>query len=605
MTPRNADDPPRDPRRALSPGPARRLPALLRPRARAGLRRQPRVGALLLPLLPRAEVDAVEARSRPPQNRAAMAARIETGETGGLSRLRRRRGRRLAQRAALPQAAARLRPARRRAAAAATCRRTQAAAIVCFVIAPAWRRRGVARALLAGALGVVRRARHPRRRRLSVQGRARTATPDRSLPRPGVAVRGGGLRCCARPRLTVMRRRLVAPDLTRRRPQLAGAESRRPVRRVRPPPPRTLPLAAAALPRRALRGCRSPTRACSRSRRGSRRARARRSSCSRRGRRAGRGSTSLANVLAYVPFGFFVALIAAARPSPRARGCSVAVARAPRCRSHWRRCRCSCRRATPASIDLLANTAGSLSARAASPRWRSGSSTRLREAIRDRRERWFLPRTDRRPGPRAARHLARRAGQSRHSAVRHDVRRRRRRQAGLAASVAAAPDVAGGADRGRAQRAAGAGRRPLRRAAGARAPLRRRRGVAADRRRAADQGHRGGAAAEAGGVGALAVAGRVRRRSPSARWRCRWSIFLPRPAQVAICAIALLSSLLSTLLAPELLLARPPLSLFNWGYGHLLNFNGLTRTRADALADRGKRVPVRARRTAATGDEAR
>jgi hypothetical protein len=55
-------------------------------------------------------------------------------------------------------------------------------------------------------------------------------------------------------------------------------------------------------------------------------------------------------------------------------------------------------------------------------------------------------------------------------------------------------------------------------------------------------------------------------------------IFLPRPAQVTACAIALLSSLLSMLLAPELLLARPPLSLFNHGYGHLLNFNGLTRT---------------------------
>jgi VanZ family protein len=55
-------------------------------------------------------------------------------------------------------------------------------------------------------------------------------------------------------------------------------------------------------------------------------------------------------------------------------------------------------------------------------------------------------------------------------------------------------------------------------------------------------------------------------------------IFLPRPAQVAICAIALLSSVLSMLFVPEILLAQPPLSLFNRGYGHLLNFNGLTRT---------------------------
>jgi len=52
---------------------------------------------------------------------------------------------------------------------------------------------------------------------------------------------------------------------------------------------------------------------------------------------------------------------------------------------------------------------------------------------------------------------------------------------------------------------------------------------------------------------------------------------LPRPAQVAICAIALLSSLLTPLLAPDLMFASPPLTLYSWRYGHLLNFNGLTR----------------------------
>lgn len=52
---------------------------------------------------------------------------------------------------------------------------------------------------------------------------------------------------------------------------------------------------------------------------------------------------------------------------------------------------------------------------------------------------------------------------------------------------------------------------------------------------------------------------------------------LPRPAQVAVCAVALLSSLLVPMLAPELMFASPPLTLFNWRYGHLLNFNGLTR----------------------------
>ncbi len=54
------------------------------------------------------------------------------------------------------------------------------------------------------------------------------------------------------------------------------------------------------------------------------------------------------------------------------------------------------------------------------------------------------------------------------------------------------------------------------------------------------------------------------------------TIWLPRPAQLAVASIALLSSLLTTLLAPDLLFARAPLSLFAWSYGHLLHFNGLT-----------------------------
>jgi VanZ family protein len=55
------------------------------------------------------------------------------------------------------------------------------------------------------------------------------------------------------------------------------------------------------------------------------------------------------------------------------------------------------------------------------------------------------------------------------------------------------------------------------------------------------------------------------------------AIGLPRPLQIAICAVALLSSLLTPLLAPELLAARAPLALFEWHYGHLLHYNGLTR----------------------------
>ena len=49
------------------------------------------------------------------------------------------------------------------------------------------------------------------------------------------------------------------------------------------------------------------------------------------------------------------------------------------------------------------------------------------------------------------------------------------------------------------------------------------------------------------------------RRSPSRRSRC-----------CRRCS--------TTLLAPDLLFARAPLSLFSWSYGHLLNFNGLTHT---------------------------
>ena len=56
------------------------------------------------------------------------------------------------------------------------------------------------------------------------------------------------------------------------------------------------------------------------------------------------------------------------------------------------------------------------------------------------------------------------------------------------------------------------------------------------------------------------------------------AILLPRPAQVTICAIALLSSLLAPVFVPDVLQAAAPLTLFNWRYGHLLNFNGLTRS---------------------------
>ena len=54
------------------------------------------------------------------------------------------------------------------------------------------------------------------------------------------------------------------------------------------------------------------------------------------------------------------------------------------------------------------------------------------------------------------------------------------------------------------------------------------------------------------------------------------AVGLPRPVQVALAAIALLSSVLTPLLTPDVLFAHAPLSGFNWSYGQLLNFNGLT-----------------------------
>jgi VanZ family protein len=53
---------------------------------------------------------------------------------------------------------------------------------------------------------------------------------------------------------------------------------------------------------------------------------------------------------------------------------------------------------------------------------------------------------------------------------------------------------------------------------------------------------------------------------------------LPRPAQVGVCGVALLASLGAPMLAPELVASPTPLHLFDWKYGQLLNYNGLTHT---------------------------
>jgi VanZ family protein len=56
------------------------------------------------------------------------------------------------------------------------------------------------------------------------------------------------------------------------------------------------------------------------------------------------------------------------------------------------------------------------------------------------------------------------------------------------------------------------------------------------------------------------------------------ALWLPRPLRTTLCAVALLSSLVAPLLAPDLWQARAPLALFDWPYGQLMNFNGLTHT---------------------------
>jgi VanZ family protein len=54
--------------------------------------------------------------------------------------------------------------------------------------------------------------------------------------------------------------------------------------------------------------------------------------------------------------------------------------------------------------------------------------------------------------------------------------------------------------------------------------------------------------------------------------------WLPRMAKSVIAGIALLSSVMIPFLLPDLVVIRAPLSQFEWGYGQLLNLNGLTRT---------------------------
>ena len=118
----------------------------------------------------------------------------------------------------------------------------------------------------------------------------------------------------------------------------------------------------------------------------------------------------------------------------------------------------------------------------------------------------------------------------------------------------------------------------VRGAADARAAARRRRRAAADRRGGDRQGRRGDHAPQSRRVASTGSRPAWRWALLPARSLLALAIRLPRSAQVTLATIALLSSLLATVFAPDLLFARAPLGLFNGPYGHLLNFNGLTHT---------------------------
>ena len=70
--------------------------------------------------------------------------------------------------------------------------------------------------------------------------------------------------------------------------------------------------------------------------------------------------------------------------------------------------------------------------------------------------------------------------------------------------------------------------------------------------------------------------GVLARHRDVARSCCWWRSGCRARCARRMCAIALLSSLVAPLLAPDMWQARAPIALFDWPYGQLLNFNGLT-----------------------------
>ena len=207
--------------------------------------------------------------------------------------------------------------------------------------------------------------------------------------------------------------------------------------------------------------------------------------------------------------------------------------------------------------------------------------------------------------------LARRADQSRHSAVRGDVRQRPDRRRRRRRDAPRDDDASAVAHETRAS----SSRRPAPAsrcwASGLFAALLLRR-----RRHA-------GAIVVALIVGALAlkgvaaavllkpaiwqIVGQARRadRHPGRRVLLRVAIALPRPVQVALCAIALLSALGAPVLAPESLSVARPHRHFRLALRTTAQLQRLDARGAPRLALPDRRVAVRARRTAGLGQAGR
>ena len=255
---------------------------------------------------------------------------------------------------------------------------------------------------------------------------------------------------------------------------------------------------------------------------------------------------ALLNVLAYVPFGFFVALLRRGVSPTRRIVHSVAIGAAMSFAMESLQMYVPPRVASP--FDLAANIVGALGGGALATALAYNQSTR--ESIYGARTRLFLPGHARRRRSRADAAVARCADQSRHPAVRRDVRQRVRRRPALIAAPPAHDDASTVAHENAniVVQAAGTGFQVLGVGLFAALLLRRRRHA--------------GAIVVALIVGALLLKGvaAVVLLKP-AMWQS-WvkpgvligaaiggallagAIALPRPVQVALCAIALLSALL-------------------------------------------------------------